>query len=460
MTAHKAQTPVQPLFSRALADRITSTRQEELAPEAVQSAVFGLIDTIAVTLAGSREPASLLAARVAGTEAGPALVLGTQTRTSALNAALANGVAANVIDFDDCNDNLAGHPSAPVLSALLPLAESIGASGSDLLLAYIVGVEAETQIGKAVNYHHYEKGWHPTGTLGVFGAAAGCSKLLGLSPEQTATALAICTSLSCGIKANFGSMVKALHIGYAARNGMFAAMLAREGFNASADAFEHHHGFFNVFNGPGTYDAARALEKWGNPFDISFPGMAIKQYPCCLSVQSPIDATLRLVRARGIHPDDILSVRVQTAPRRLAHTNIESPRDDLEAKLSLQYCLARAAVNGQVRVEHFRDDAFRAPEIQAFMRRISPQGAANLQIGDALGAVVTIETRSGLTATESIDRPVGHEPGTPLPEHLLKQKFMGCMPGVLEPPAAERLYQLLCDVNNIKDVRTVTAQLA
>ena len=161
---------MQPLFSRALADRITSTRQEELAPEAVQSAVFGLIDTIAVTLAGSREPASLLAARVAGTEAGPALVLGTQTRTSALNAALANGVAANVIDFDDCNDNLAGHPSAPVLSALLPLAESIGASGSDLLLAYIVGVEAETQIGKAVNYHHYEKGWHPTGTLGVPGA--------------------------------------------------------------------------------------------------------------------------------------------------------------------------------------------------------------------------------------------------------------------------------------------------
>jgi len=451
---------VQPFFSHALADRIVSTRQEELPPQAVRSAVFGLIDTIAVTLAGSREPASRLAARAAGPEPGPALVLGTKMRTSALNAALANGVAANVIDFDDCNDNLGGHPSAPVLSALLPLAESMGASGRQLLLAYIVGVEAETQIGKAVNYHHYEKGWHPTGTLGIFGAAAACAKLLGLTHEQTATALNISTSLSCGIKANFGSMVKALHIGQAARNGMYAALLAREGFNASPDAFEHHHGFFNVFNGPGTYDAARALEKWGNPFDISDPGLAVKQYPCCLSVQSPIDATLRLLRARDFHADDILSLRVQTAPRRLAHTDIPSPRDDLEAKLSLQYCLARAAVNRQVSVEHFCDDAYRAPEIQAFMRRIEVEGSAGLQVGDALGSVVMIETRSGMSATESIDRPVGHEPGTPLPEHLLKQKFMGCMPGVLEPPAAERLYQLLCDVNDIADVRTITAELA
>ena len=142
-----------------------------------------------------------------------------------------------------------------------------------------------------------------------------------------------------------------------------------------------------------------------------------------------------------------------------SRTDIASPRDDLEAKLSLQYCLASAAVNGQLSVEHFRNDAFRAPEIQAFMRRISAQGSDDLQVGDALGAVVTIETRSGLTATQSIDRPVGHEPGIPLPEHLLKQKFMGCMPGILKPSSAERLYQLLGDVNNIADVRTITAEL-
>ena len=449
-------------IAETLADRIAAVTFESLPPDAVHWAKVAILDTVGCILAGADEPCARIVGRQAtiGTSGGDCLVFGQDRRVGPLEAALINGTAAHALDYDDCSDTLGGHPSAPILPALFALAETRGSNGRDFIAAYVTGWEAETRIARGINFHHYEKGWHPTGTLGVFGAAAGCSKLLGLSPEQTATALAICTSLSCGIKANFGSMVKALHIGYAARNGMFAAMLAREGFNASADAFEHHHGFFNVFNGPGTYDAARALEKWGNPFDISFPGMAIKQYPCCLSVQSPIDATLRLVRARGIHPDDILSVRVQTAPRRLAHTNIESPRDDLEAKLSLQYCLARAAVNGQVRVEHFRDDAFRAPEIQAFMRRISPQGAANLQIGDALGAVVTIETRSGLTATESIDRPVGHEPGTPLPEHLLKQKFMGCMPGVLEPPAAERLYQLLCDVNNIKDVRTVTAQLA
>jgi 2-methylcitrate dehydratase PrpD len=264
------------------ARRIVALGASDLSPEVVHWAGVGVLDTLGVTLAGSREPAVRLAARALDLADGPAPWLGYRRRVGVLDAALLNGTASHALDFDDCNNTMGGHPSAPVLSALLPLADTLGCAGAELVLAYVAGFELECKLGLAVNFHHYTKGWHPTATLGCFGATAACARLMGLDVPQTATALALAASFASGIKANFGTMAKPLHVGQAARNGLLAARLAHQGFTASADrVFEHEHGFAAVFNGPGTHDMDRGLAAWASPLDIVSPGIAIKQYPCC-----------------------------------------------------------------------------------------------------------------------------------------------------------------------------------
>ncbi|MBI4191724.1 MAG: MmgE/PrpD family protein [Betaproteobacteria bacterium] len=445
-----------------LARRIVSTRQEDLTPEAIRYAKIGLLDTIGVTLAGSQEQATRIADQIAGMETGPSLVFGRGRRTSPLAAAFVNGIAANVLDFDDCTDHLGGHPSAPVLPALLALGEKLDARGCDVLLAYVVGFEAETQIARGVNFHHYEKGWHATATLGVFGAAAAGARLLGLSVDQTTTALALSASLASGIKSNLGSMAKPLHVGNCARNGLLAALLAQDGFTANADAFEHSQGFLNLFNGPGMYSTERILEKWGTPFDIAVPGIAIKQYPCCLSVQSAIDAMLSLVRAHGIRPEQVTRIDSLTYARRLEHTNRPAPRSALDAKLSVQYCLARALMDRKVVLAQFEGDAYRDPEAQRIMKLVHaaafPHGAPSEN--DDFAAEIRITTVDGESYTTGLNRPVGHEPGIPLSPDLLKQKFEQCATRVLSADQAVRVYALVSNIENLASINELTAALA
>src|SRR5215218_4391133 len=257
-------------FALELAGRIKALRYEDLPPAAIHWAKIGILDTVGVTLAGSGDPSATIVAGVL-TSGGPSLILGSNKRVGYLDAALVNGTASHALDFDDCNNTLGGHPSAPIVPALFALADEIGGSGRDFIAAYVAGFETETKISMGVNFYQYTHGWHPTSTIGVFGAAAACAKLLKLDDERTAVALAIAASLASGIKANFGTYVKPLHIGHCARNGLFAALLARDGYNASAVAFEHKEGYFEVYKGTGNYDAEKILPAWANPLDIVTP---------------------------------------------------------------------------------------------------------------------------------------------------------------------------------------------
>src|SRR5690349_5543057 len=220
-------------LARALAARVCAMRWSDLPSEAVHWARVGILDTTGVTLAGSREDAPRLLAQSLDLASGPSLVFGQQKRVGALDAAFLNGTASHALDFDDCNNTMGGHPSAPVLSALFPLADAIGCSGRDFVVAYVAGFEVECKLGLAVNFHHYTKGWHPTATLGTFGAAAACARLMNLPDERIAVALSLAASFASGIKANFGTMAKPMHVGHSARNGLLAARLAREGYTAN-----------------------------------------------------------------------------------------------------------------------------------------------------------------------------------------------------------------------------------
>src|SRR5262249_3982382 len=183
-------------------------------------------------------------------------------------------------------------------------------------------------------------------------------------------ALAIASSLACGIKANFGPIPKPLHVGHCARNGLFAALLAERDFTANAGGFEHNQGFLDVFNGPGNYDTAPLLAHWGGPFAVVEPGIALKQFPFCGSTRPAPDRMLYLVRRHDPREDKVARIECWTHARRLEHTNRPDPQSGLEAKFSVQYCLARALTDRAIRIEHFEADAFRDPAIRAILPRV------------------------------------------------------------------------------------------
>jgi 2-methylcitrate dehydratase PrpD len=426
-------------------------------------AKVAILDTDGCTLAGANEPCARIIGRVAttGTAGGDCLVFGTGRRVGPLDAALINGTAAHALDYDDCSNTLGGHPSAPILPALFALAETRRTNGRDFLAAYVAGWEAETRIARGVNFHHYEKGWHPTATLGVFGSTAACCHLLGLSPEKTAIALGLAATFSSGLKANFGTMTKPLHVGHASRNGLLAALLAADGFTASAGAFEHKQGFLTVFNGAGNFNADAILTGWGEPWDIVNPGVAIKQYPCCGSTHPAVDAMLILVREHGLTPATVQRVDSWTHPRRLAHTNRPDPQSELDAKFSVQYCLARGLVSGRVAIEHFEGDSYRDPAVQAVLKRVhaAPHPEMSMDTFEHFGAEVRVTMTDGRVLTQKVSRPLGRGPENPLPVELLEAKFLNCAQRTLPAGAARGLLTLLRGLETVADLGSIAGAM-
>lgn len=441
-----------------LARRINALDYATLPPQAVHWAKVGILDTVGVTLAGSTDPSATIVAGVLAAGGGRSLVFGTSRRSSALDAALVNGTASHALDFDDCNNTLGGHPSAPILPALFALADDLGASGRDFIAAYVAGFETECKISMGVNFYQYTRGWHPTTTIGVFGATAACARLLRLSDAQTATALSIAASLAAGIKSNFGTMVKPLHVGHCARSGLFAALLARDGYSAGALAFEHKQGYFEVFNGAGNYDAAKILPAWGRPFDIVRPGIAVKQYPCCGSTHPAIDAMLQLVREHDLRPDQVERIDSWTHTRRLEHTNRPDPQSTKDAKFSVQYCLARALTDRKVAIEHFEGEAYRDPAVRAVTTRVhaAPYTTAQFPADNHFGAEVKVTLKGSATLSARVDQPFGRTSDNPLPPQLLLQKFENCAARVLPRDAVAAAYAAIQDFENLPDVRALT----
>jgi 2-methylcitrate dehydratase PrpD len=448
-------------LAEALAERIASVRFDILPPDAVHWAQVAILDTVGCTLAGASEPCARIVSRVAASS-GRCLVFGTGNRVAPLDAALINGTAAHALDYDDCSDTLGGHPSAPMLPALFALAETRAVDGRAFLAAYVAGWETETRIARGINFHHYEKGWHPTATIGVFGATAACCHLLKLAPDVTATAVGLAASFAAGLKTNFGTMTKPLHVGHCSRNGLLAALLAAEGFTANSGALEHRQGFLHVFNGEGNFDMDAILRDWGKPWDIVRPGVAIKQYPCCGSTHPAVDAMLSLVRAHEVTPAMVERVDSWTHPRRLAHTNRPDPRSELDAKFSVQYCLARALLDRRVSLEHFEGDSFRDAAIRALLPRIhaAPHPEMPMKSTEHFGAELRVTLTDGRVLAAKVARPLGRGPENPLPTELLDAKFLNCAARALPMDAAERLLALLRRLSMAPDVGEVVRAIA
>ncbi len=448
-------------LARELAERIVALRYADLPPEAVHWSKIALLDTVGVMLAGAAEDAPRLVDAVLDEPAGgPALIFGSSRRTRALDAALVNATAAHALDFDNTASNMGGHVSATMVPALLAAGEAGQHTMQDLLAAHTAGYEA-AGIGRALNPHHSDKGWHPTATLGVFAVTAACSHLLRLDVAQTERALALSTSLAAGTKANFGTMTKPLHAGQCARGGLFAAMLARKGFTANCAAFEHKQGFFRLFNEGGEpFSKASILRGWAAPFDIVSPGASYKLYPCCYSTHAAVQAALDLVRRHGtIDPSRVELVESFTSQRALAHTDRAQPTSGLEAKFSVQYCVSRALLNGKVVLDDFEADAYRDPVTQAMLLKVraKPYTGPVFCADDPFDAEVKVTLRDGRVLHARVDRPLGRTAENPIGLEALEAKFIDCASRVLAPDAAAALCRKFRALEQLASVRELTS---
>ena len=437
-------------IAQCLSRHLATIAFDDLSATARRVATAAIIDTVGVTLLGATEPvvAVLQQALAHDLAPGPALVFGRTARVSVLDAALVNGTAAHAADYDDMARSMGGHPSVPLVPVVLALGEALVSSGAQVLEAYVVGFEAECRIGRVVNPHHYEKGWHPTSTLGVFGAAAAAARLLGLDVERTAAALAVAASMAAGLKANFGTMTKPLHVGHCARSGLMAARLAAAGFSANPAALEHKQGFLASYDGLDNVHPERLLDQWGRRLEIEQESVGVKQFPCCGSTHPAVRAMLAL-RERGLKVADVDSVLVTVNRRRLPHTNNPNPTSPLGAKFSLQYATARALLDGAPRLHHFEGTAFLEPDARALLQRISVVAYPEQPGRDAQGddnefaADITVLTRDGEQVEAHAPHALGRGGNDPMSDAEMWEKYSDCAHRLLEPDQVEASFSAL-----------------
>lgn len=447
----------------SLAEHITGFDPASITPGALYTAKAGITDTIGVTLAGLAEPCTQILLETPGIAdaPGPCLIFGTDKRTSALDATLINGIASHALDFDDFSDVLGGHQSVPLVPALFALAEEHNLSGRAIIDAYVVGFEVEHRFAMALHPHHYDKGWHPTATLGIFGTVAAAAYALKMNSDQTTRALAIAASMASGIKANFGTMTKPLHVGHSGRAGLMAVLIAQRGFEANAQAMEHHQGFFNVFNGAGTFDASPLTSAWTAPLTIELPSIGIKQFPCCGSTHQTITAMLRLVHDDGVKAADVTGIDIHVHPQRLRHTNNAFPASVLGAKFSQQYAVARALKDGAVRLKDFEDGAFLEPGIVKILEMTNtiPFGEPGAPEGGRWDAEITVALTDGRTLTKRVDNMVGRSGENAMSRDELYDKFADCASRALSKGDAAAVFEGLMDLENVANFKALATHL-
>lgn len=454
-------------LAQQFATRLLDFRPTVIPAEALEAATTALIDTVAVTLLGADAQCSKIARQtfaqnLSTTREDGCRVYGSSMRCSVTDAAMLNGIASHADDFDDFTDLFGGHPSVPIIPALLALAEINHCSGDEILRAYIAGVETENRLAMGVHFHHYEKGWHPTSTLGVFGAAAAAATLLQLDHTQTVNALALAASSASGLKANFGSMTKPLHVGHCCSSGLQSALLAQNGFTGQADVFEAKQGFLEVYNGNGNYDIAPMLSTWFEPAVVVEPGASIKQFPCCGSTHQVAYMAMKLTGDNDFGIDQLSKIDLRVSAKRLPHTNNPDPRTGLEAKFSVQYVLARALLSGPLRLAHFEKTSYLDSDVRELMKRISVEPDPELglsQSSNPFGADLTLTLDDGSTLNARTEHLAGRGGDFPMTRDELWEKFEDCTRRTIAAAQAQALFAQLSNFNEVTDFNDVAQNM-
>lgn len=448
--------------TKKVAEFVVKVGFKDIPRESVAFAKQAFLDCVGVTLAGSISPPAKIMIGLAKENGGhpKAAVIGAGFRTSSPEAALVNGTSAHVLDYDDTNSSVAGHPSVFLVPPVMALGEELRISGTEALMAYIIGLEVAAKVGRGINKGHYEKGWHATATLGTLGAAAAGAKILKLNTDQVRMALGIAASEAAGLRQNFGTMTKPLHAGNASRNGVVAAILAKRGFTADESILEAEFGFCNLFSRDNQYDLEKITADMGRPFDAVTPGINLKPYPACRCTHSALDAMLALVKGDNIFAKDVESIEVRTHPMNTKVLIRSNPRSGFEGKFSMQFCMAIAVLDKEVGLGEFTDEKVLDARTQDLIKRVKMipdptlEDAAKSAKSEYLPSIVRVRMKSGKEFIKRIDFPRGH-PDVPMSQEELLKKYRDCAGLVMSKEDVEQSLDMIRNMETIKDLSTL-----
>jgi len=456
-----------PAVTEHLTRFIRETEYDDISADVRDLAKGHILDALGLSLAGATTPGSrIIADHIAGLNCdGQSHVFGTDLVTAPQFAALANGAAIHAHDYDDtCPQHLADrngglHATGPVMSAALAMAEPSGMSGRAVLEAFHVGVEVACRINHAIDNRHYAGGFHASGTVNVFGAAAAASRVLDASHETVLTALGLAASHSSGIRENFGTMTKPYHSGHAAEGGTVSAQLAARGFTAATNALEAPRGFFAA--GGGGFDPVQVMDRLGSPWAFEDPGVWIKPHPSGALNHAAMTLLRTWLREGRVAADRVQAVRLRTnanVVNTLLHSN---PKTWLEAKFSLPFNAAAILVRGRARLAEFTDAVVQDPDIRAMMDKIDYRAFDTIEEGYTnTTTLIDIDLSDGSTVSGRVDYPKG-SPQDPMSYDEVAEKFEECADYAEWPKdKAARIVGLVRDFEAIDDVRTLTAALS
>jgi 2-methylcitrate dehydratase PrpD len=440
-------------------DFVLQTQYEDIPPEVIALGKKSILDAFGLALYGATDETWTILDKYTApfrTKETGALVLGTDVSLPARFAAFANGVAIHAEDFDDTQlsthpDRVYGlltHPSVPVFPAALALSELSKSNGKDFMLAYHLGVEVETKVAEAISPRHYEDGFHSTGTCGVFGSVVACAKLNRFNAQQTATGMGIAASQAAGLRESFGTMTKPFHAGHAAEAGLVAADLAALGWTAAEKILEAQRGFFHAYGG--SYDP-QTMQTLGKPWTLASPGVSIKPFPSGSLTHPAMTELQLLIHQYDIKASDVESMEVGTnknMPNALIH---HQPKNALQAKFSMEFCMAILLLDRKAGLSEFIDAVVNRPDVQDMIRRIhfvvSPEAEAAGY--DKMASLLKINLRNGKVITGRADFAKG-SPANPMSFDEVAEKFMGCTDAAKWP--TERAKQIIESVRNLERI--------
>ena len=447
-------------ITKKIAEYVAGAGPEDFPPEAVYAAKSGVMDCVACMLAGSREPLSDSLCQYVQANGGEprATVVGRGFKTSAPEAALVNGAIGHALDYDDVARAMKGHPSVVLAPPALAVGEEEGATGREVLTAYMVGFEVACSVGAAVSPEFYDgMGWHPTGPLGALGACAAAAYLLKLDTHHTSMAISLAASQGAGLRQNFGTMTKPFHAGAASRAGVTAARLVQAGLTASTDGIEGRFGFLNAYSGGGGYDEAKVLDGLGRVSYLSDGGTELKKYPCCGSAHLALDVLLPMVEREHLDPSQVEGVEVRVdfdPPRSLIH---DRPKTALEGRFSMQYCVAAALLDGVVGLGSFSDQEVMRPQAQGLFPKISMKRHAGFE-GQPSWTENNHQVMVTLKDGRVLEGRTGRPPGRSLPgitDEELRAKFLGCAIQALPRDRADHALEALEGIEDVENIASV-----
>jgi len=441
VTAEKAAAsagdfPKTPGLTEYVGRFVTATTYEQIPQEVIELGKKSILDGLGLALAGSRAETGSISRKYVqqiGVSSGKSVIIGSPQKTSPRFAALVNGISIHADDFDDtqlaaAKDRVYGllmHPTVPVLPAIFALAEQRTVSGKEWMLAYHVGAEVECKIAEAIAPRHYQDGFHTTGTCGPFGSAAACAKLLKFDLPKTLNAFGLAASQSGGLRENFGTMTKPFQAGHAAESGLVSVELVALGWTAAEQILEAERGFFHAAGG--SYDPSAIMDRLGNPWTFASPGVSLKPYPSGSLTHPAMTELARLIKLHKIQAAQVAKLDIGANHNMTTTLLHHHPKTGLEAKFSMEFCLAILLLEQKAGLGQFSDTVAQRPDVQAMIRKINfyVDPEAESAGYDKMTSILKIHLTDGRVITGQADFGKG-SPANPMTFDEAADKFRGC----------------------------------